>query len=375
MSLPDRLSLVDASFLYSETRNVSMNVGALLILNPATAPSGTVSRSDLIELLSNRIHQIPRLRQKLAFPPFGLARPVWVDDPSFRVEQHVYESSIPEPGSYRDLLNHVQEIHAQHFDRGHPLWQLHLITGLRRGRMAVVLRLHHAFVDGVSALEILNMLLDRTRHAQPLDPRPWRPASEPSSKQLLSDAFAEGMAEPFLSAVSVASTLSKPNRLIDGVGVILRESLEMLAAGPLPDSPFNVPVGPRRRLQSPAFPPAEPTQSRASWGERATTWLCPSWQARSGSSSSSEASRRRAEPSASAFHSRCEGRPNDSVSGTERACLSWTFPLGGWTRPAASKRSCVQCDRWVHIAGRSSRSRFGRTRCWSHRRCTRPRSG
>jgi diacylglycerol O-acyltransferase / wax synthase len=248
MSLPDRLSLVDASFLYSETRNVSMNVGALLFMNPATAPSGTVSRSDLIELLSNRIHQIPRLRQKLAFPPFGLARPVWVDDPSFRVEQHVHESSIPEPGSYRDLLNHVQEIHAQHFDRGHPLWQLHLITGLRRGRMAVVLRLHHALVDGVSALEILNMLLDRTRHAQPLDPRPWRPASEPSSTQLLSDAFAEGMAEPFQSAVSVASTLSKPNRLIDGVGVILRESLDMLAAGPLPDSPFNVPVGPRRRL-------------------------------------------------------------------------------------------------------------------------------
>ncbi len=65
---------------------------------------------------------------------------------------------------------------------------------------------------------------------------------------MLSDAFAEGMAEPFQSAVSVASTLSKPNRLIDGVGVILRESLDMLAAGPLPDSPFNVPVGPRRRL-------------------------------------------------------------------------------------------------------------------------------
>lgn len=248
MSLPDRLSLVDASFLYSETRNVSMNVGGLLILNPATAPSGTVSRNDLVELLSNRIHQVPRLRQKLSFPPFGLARPVWVDDPRFRIEQHVHESSLPDPGNDRDLLDRVQEIHTEHFDRGHPLWHLHLITGLRRGRVAVVVRLHHALVDGVSALEVVNMLLDGTRQTRPLDPPPWRPASEPSSTQLLSDAIAEGMAEPFQSAVSVASTLSRRDRLIGGAGVLLRESLGMLAAGPLPDSPFNVPIGPRRRL-------------------------------------------------------------------------------------------------------------------------------
>jgi diacylglycerol O-acyltransferase / wax synthase len=254
MSLPDRLSLLDASFLYLETSNVSMNVGGLAVLDPATSPSGMLRPDALMELLGNRIHLVPRLRQKLSFVPLNLARPVWVDDPGFRVERHVHHSELPPSATHRALLDLVQDVHASRFDRRRPLWEVHLITGLPKDQAAVLMRWHHALVDGMSGVDIAGILFDRSPEVRRLRPPPWRPATEPTGSQLISDALVEGMAQPFQSAVSLASAMANPDRVLDSAGTLVGESLSRLAAGRPPSSPFNVPVGPRRRFATATAP-------------------------------------------------------------------------------------------------------------------------
>lgn len=254
MTRPDRLSVLDASFLYLETPNVSMNVGGLAILDPATAPSQVLRRQDLLDLLANRVHLVPRLRQKLCFVPLDLARPVWVDDPEFDLDRHVHESALPAPGDDRQLTDRVEVIHQAPFDRTRPLWEVHLITGLRKARVAVLMRWHHALVDGMSGVDIAGILFDRTPRVRRLRPPPWTPTSEPTRSQLISDAIADGIAQPFQSSVSLASAMANPDRLLDSAGTILGESLSMLASGAPPRSPFNVPVGPRRRVAMATVP-------------------------------------------------------------------------------------------------------------------------
>jgi diacylglycerol O-acyltransferase len=245
---PDRLSVLDASFLYLETPNVSMNVGGLAILDPATTPSRKLRRQDLVDLMANRVHLVPRLRQKLSFVPLDLARPVWVDDPEFDLDRHVHESVLPAPGDERRLTARVEEIHQAPFDRTRPLWEVHLITGLAKGRVGVLMRWHHALVDGMSGVDIAGILFDRTPHVRRLRPPPWNPRTEPTRSQLISDALAENRAQPFQSSVSLVSAMANPDRLLDSAGTVLAESLGMLASGAPPRSPFNVPVGPRRRF-------------------------------------------------------------------------------------------------------------------------------
>jgi diacylglycerol O-acyltransferase len=248
MTRPDRLSVLDASFLYLETPNVSMNVGGLAILDPASAPSRMLRRQDLVDLMANRVHLVPRLRQKLSFVPLDLARPVWVDDPEFDLDRHVYESALSVPGDDRLLTARVEEIHQAPFDRTRPLWEVHLITGLPRGRVGVLMRWHHALVDGMSGVDIAGILFDRTPQVRRLRPPAWNPATEPTRSQLISDALADSLAQPFQSSVSLVSAMANPDRFLDSAGTVLGESLSILASGAPPSSPFNVPVGPRRRF-------------------------------------------------------------------------------------------------------------------------------
>src|SRR6188472_3689786 len=103
-----RLGPQDASFLYLETPSVHQHVAGLAVLDPSTAPDGRLTMATVREVIASRLPLAPRFRQKVVFPPFGLARPVWVDDTVFDLDFHLRRAAIPTPGGRRELIDHVQ---------------------------------------------------------------------------------------------------------------------------------------------------------------------------------------------------------------------------------------------------------------------------
>src|SRR5579871_3678114 len=126
-----RLTITDASFLYVEKPNQPMHVGSCLLYE------GRLSADELIRALRQRMHLLPRYRQKVVFPPFGIDHPTWEDDPQFDVINHVGESALPAPGDDRVLSEVGGQYYAPMLDRERPLWQVHLFHGRPDGNTAV----------------------------------------------------------------------------------------------------------------------------------------------------------------------------------------------------------------------------------------------
>ncbi|QYC43335.1 Putative diacylglycerol O-acyltransferase [Nonomuraea coxensis DSM 45129] len=154
-----QLNALDAQFLNVETATTAAHVAGLAILDSG---EGSVNRDALADLLLDRLHLSPALSLRLAEVPLGLDRPYWTHDPCFDIGNHLFELTLPQPGSDWQLAEAVAELHARRLDRSHPLWEMHLIHGLPEGRVAVYTKVHHAAIDGVSGAETLATLLDLT---------------------------------------------------------------------------------------------------------------------------------------------------------------------------------------------------------------------
>src|SRR5215204_3426473 len=133
----ERLTTLDASFLYLEEPDTPMHVGGVLILQ---RPAGGVEA--LADLVQARLPLVPRYRQRVAEVPGHLANPAWVDDPDFDISYHVRRSALPRPGSEEQLLDLVARLTARPLDRSRPLWEMYLVEGLAGDRTAVVTKTH-----------------------------------------------------------------------------------------------------------------------------------------------------------------------------------------------------------------------------------------
>jgi WS/DGAT/MGAT family acyltransferase len=143
----DRLTSIDAGFLHQEDGTAAhMHIGGLSIFNgpPPTEP-------ELHEHIERRLTLLPRFRQKLAFPPLGSGRPLWVDDPSFNLRYHVRRTALPSPGNEEQLHRLVSRVFSQRLDRSKPLWELWVIEGLSGGDFGLMAKTHHAMVDGAGS--------------------------------------------------------------------------------------------------------------------------------------------------------------------------------------------------------------------------------
>jgi WS/DGAT/MGAT family acyltransferase len=243
----DRLTALDHSFLQLEGATTHMHVGACaLFAGPAPA------YSDLVDAVEARLHLVPRYRQRLLPVPLGQGRPVWVDDPHFRLPFHVRHTALPRPGGDAQLRRLAGRIFSQALDRGRPLWELWLIEGLEDGGFALVSKTHHALVDGVSGVDIASVIFDTAADPQPVAPpaRRWAPHPLPSSAQLLADALMERATQPAEAAQALAALVSGPRDLLGRAGTAVAGLGALTWAGfePAPRSPFNVPIGPHRRF-------------------------------------------------------------------------------------------------------------------------------
>jgi len=169
-----QLTSLDAQFLALETRRQTGHVGSVAILDPSTTTAGTLAIADIEALITERLPLLPPLRWRLLEVPLGLDYPYWVDDEDFDLHFHVRELGLAAPGSDEQLAEQVARIVSRPLDRGRPLWELYLISGLESGHVALLTKIHHAVIDGMSGAEILGLLLDLTPEMRTVQPTgPW----------------------------------------------------------------------------------------------------------------------------------------------------------------------------------------------------------
>ena len=190
---PPRLSAVDASFLYLEQPRTPMHVESVGIFR---APASGFDYERLVATVERRLVAVPRYRQKVRHVPGELARPVWVDDADFDVAFHVRRSALPKPGSDEQLNELVARLMSRPLDHSRPLWEMYLIEGLARGRTAVLTKTHQAMVDGISAIDIGQVILDVSPEPRAQPEELWMPRNEPTDVELLVGAVAEAIARP-----------------------------------------------------------------------------------------------------------------------------------------------------------------------------------
>jgi WS/DGAT/MGAT family acyltransferase len=167
-----QLTALDAQFLALESHKQCGHVSSLFVLDPRTRPDGQFGLEQVQALLEERISLLPPFRWRLRTVPFGLDYPYWFDDPDFDLEYHLRELALPSPGTEQQLADQVARIIARPLDRSRPLWELYLIHGLWDEHVAVLTKIHHAAVDGMSGNEILGVLLDLSAEGRDTLPAP-----------------------------------------------------------------------------------------------------------------------------------------------------------------------------------------------------------
>lgn len=197
----ERLSTLDAEFLHAEDGTAHMHIAGASIFE---GPPPTLE--DLTAMMAAKLHRIPRYRQRVRTVPLELGRPVWVDDPHFNLAYHVRHTALPQPGDDLALRRLMARLMGQELDRERPLWELWLVEGLADDRWALISKVHHCMVDGVSGVDLLTVLLDVERENAVGDPVPWTPAPEPPGLAKVIDAWS-GLAADAVDVVRRAPAL------------------------------------------------------------------------------------------------------------------------------------------------------------------------
>ncbi|HAN70938.1 MAG TPA: wax ester/triacylglycerol synthase family O-acyltransferase [Actinobacteria bacterium] len=245
--MSSRMSAFDASFLFMETPTTPMHSGGVAIFSP---PADGFDHERLVRLIAQRLPYVPRYRQRVRPVPFGITRPVWVDDEHFDVTYHVRRSALPRPGSIEQLQELVARIMSRPLDRNRPLWEMYLVEGLADGNFAIITKSHEALIDGLSAVDIAQVMLDPSEDTAAGPSDSWRPRPEPTDIELLSHAFTELGTRPAAALDALRETVQDVSHAAASVGgkvAGMLSAMLAIARSPVP-SPLNVPIGEQRRF-------------------------------------------------------------------------------------------------------------------------------
>ncbi|PXY26649.1 diacylglycerol O-acyltransferase [Prauserella coralliicola] len=235
--MSDRLSALDASFLYVEEPATPMHVGSVAIFD---RPRTGFDYGALLALVNHRLGYLPRYRQRALPVPGHLARPVWVDDVDFDLNYHVRRSALPAPGSDEQLFDLVARLMARQLDRERPLWEAYFIEGLADNRVALVTKTHQSLVDGLGTVDLGQLILDAGAAERDPGEDTWTPRRPPNRAQLVLDAVGEAVQRPGelvenarSAARDLAATAEKTIGAVGGLASALRSVIRPAPAGPL----------------------------------------------------------------------------------------------------------------------------------------------
>jgi WS/DGAT/MGAT family acyltransferase len=247
----DRLTSFDTSFLVNERSNGHMAIGAVLMCG-----GDPPAQEDFLAHVGSRLHLLPRLRQRLAFPPLRLGTPFWVDDLDFDPHNHVRRVTLPAPAGEGEFHDLVGEVLSPPLDRSRPLWELVLVDGFPEERFAIVYKTHHAMADGFSAVDIGVLLFDADPTPQPRrDAEPWEPSPTPSRAGLAARAATGTWDTLRRMARWVGRAVRRPGRArrraADGLAGLWEVTWNL--ARPAPKVPLNVEIGADRQFSWAGF--------------------------------------------------------------------------------------------------------------------------
>ncbi len=243
----ERIGGLDGGFAAFESPTSHLHILGTMVFDPSGVPDG-VDFDRIRELIAERVPLVPPFRQRMIEVPFGLQHPVLVDDPQFDLDYHVRQAGLPAPGRPDQLAELVGAIASRPLDRSRPLWEFHVVEGLEGGHLALVAKVHHSIIDGVSGAEVMAVFFDlssvpaphplfgrqsdRGRDAESTGDQAWNPEPLPGEvaqwRSLLGSL--PGQAD------AVLRTLSRTVRTLKGVGERSRSSDR-----PTPPAPFDAP--------------------------------------------------------------------------------------------------------------------------------------
>jgi diacylglycerol O-acyltransferase / wax synthase len=226
----ERMSGIDPMFVYSDTPLTPMEVAYACVFDPVTAPDGYTFEA-VRAVLAERVPSLVPLRRRLMAIPLGLDHPRWVDDPEFDLDNHLHRVALPEPGGESELSALVAAVMGRPLHPGQPPWEMHIIEGLEGGRVGLLVKVHHAVIDGVAGVQLMAQLLDLSPEGRPVAIcPPWLPPALPSRTQLVTHAL--------------PSMFTSPVRAIKAVREIGRTALRLTRRALDDESgPISIPLG------------------------------------------------------------------------------------------------------------------------------------
>ncbi len=262
----ERLSAQDAGFLWAETPNQPMHVGALALFESKEMlhDDGGVDIARYRAQVESILHWIPRYRQRIEWTPIE-HWPIWVDDRSFDLGYHIRHISLPRPGTTAQLKELAGRINARRLDRRHPLWEVWMIEGVEGGeQFAVLNKIHHCMIDGAAGADLSQILMSPSPHFEESEPLPYMPRPMPSRADLFADSIERGFSRP----VGLARNLLKrwvsadaaDAAIDDTAGEARGERMRALsdmadyAMSPASPTPLNGELGPHRRFECLTMP-------------------------------------------------------------------------------------------------------------------------
>ena len=248
------LSAADRGSLQAERGPVNMAVAGTMVFEGG---AGT-THDAVAERLAARLHLVPRYRQRLEDPAFGIANPVWIDDPEFDLHWHLRRATV---GSREELDAYVAREMSRRLDRSRPLWELHLVEGLEDGRVALLAKMHHALVDGLAAVGIGMVLLDPTPEPMPIAPPEggWEPRTFDRRRHLAKVAASPlQRAQKLLIDSTVRALDTSPRSAAQDLLRATDLATELARQRPqAPMTPLNRTISPNRRYATCSAPLAE----------------------------------------------------------------------------------------------------------------------
>jgi diacylglycerol O-acyltransferase / wax synthase len=249
-----QLSGLDASFVYSESAHAPTHVTSIMIYDQSTAPKGEVTFKGILEYLQERVHLAHAFRRKLVRVPLDLDHPYWIEDGDFDLEYHVRHIALPKPGDWRQFCIQAARLHARPLDLARPLWEMYIIEGLDgiegfpKGCFGMVLKVHHAAIDGMAGVEMITAIHEQTPDltAPPPPSEQWVPESSPSTAELLSRASVNSLSRPAHFARVMGRVVPGMSR---GASQMSRQGASSRPTR-APRTRFNGPVTPHRVIDA-----------------------------------------------------------------------------------------------------------------------------